>query len=187
MVLYKRVAAVLTVLVAALVFAVPAFAQSSPSSAGTAKSALAWPTYSYGSSGNDVATAQYLLLYHGAYRGSPNLQPTGYFGTQTRAAVQFTQSARGIRPVNGVLNAPTWRALTNTVRYGQRNDAVKALQVELRYQYGYNYLPVTGYYGNLTSAAVRNFKLNYGRGYANVDTNGYLVGGPAWHAIISYR
>ncbi len=184
MVLYKRVAVVLAVLVAALVFAVPAFAQGTPAKAHSApiqpmvgcSGAGCWPTYSYRDLDTDVTAAQYLLLYHGAYRGSLGFQPNGNFGTQTVAAVKFFQSAEGL-PVTGTINARTWRHLVTTVRYGQRSKAVKALQVELRSQYGYR-LPVTGYYGNQTRAAVRNF---------NGGGAGNYFGAGNWRPLISAR
>ena len=184
MVLYKRVAAVLAVLVAALVFAVPTFAQSTPAKAHSAhiqpKSGCSgvgcWPSYSYRDVDTDVTAAQYLLLYHGAYRGSSGFQPNGHFDTQTVAAVKFFQSAEGL-PVTGTIDARTWRHLVATVRYGQRSSAVKALQVELRNQYGYR-LPTTGYYGNLTRSAARNF---------NGGGTGNYFGAGNWRSLISTR
>lgn len=180
----RKVAVVLAVLVAAVVYSVPAFAQGSPAKAHSTQmqpmvgcsGAGCWPTYSYRDVDTDVTAAQYLLLYHGAYRGSPGFQPNGYFGTQTVAAVKFFQSVEGL-PVTGVVDSRTWRHLVSTVRYGQRSNAVKALQVELRNQYGYN-LPVTGYYGNQTRAAVRSF---------NGGGTGNYFGAANWRPLVSVR
>ncbi|WP_273842975.1 peptidoglycan-binding domain-containing protein [Rubrobacter calidifluminis] len=135
-----------------------------------------WPVYSYRDVDTDVAAAQYLLLYHGAQNLTPN---NGYFGTQTRAAVQKFQSVEGLK-VTGVIDGATWQKLIKPLRYGARNQAVRALQYELANQYGYN-LPVTGYYGDQTRADVKDFQKKHGLAVTgNTDA-------ATWQAIISTR
>lgn len=116
-----------------------------------------WPTYSHRDFDTDVIALQYFLRHRGYASFQPN---NGYFGPETVRAVRRFQQAKGI-PANGVVGARTWEALIAPVRPGQRNDAVRALQVELRDQYRYG-LPVTGYYGSQTRAAVADFQRDHG-------------------------
>ena len=158
----------------ALAVAVPAQARMRPQ-VGCAPAGC-WPVYSYGDQDTDVYAIQYFLRD----RGFASFTPTGYYGSLTTQAVERFQKADGI-PVSGVVGARTWPKLIVPVKYGQTNDAVRALQTELSQQYGYN-VPVTGYYGNITRSAVANFKKTHG-----LKVNGSVVGATAWQAIISDR
>jgi peptidoglycan hydrolase-like protein with peptidoglycan-binding domain len=136
-----------------------------------------WPRYSYGDEDTDVTAIQDFLLY----RHFANFKPNGgYYGAQTVQAVKRFQKASGL-PVSGVMYAASWKKLVVPVRYNQRNQAVSALQTELSQQYGYK-LPVTGYYGNQTRAAVASFKKTHG-----LTGTGSSVGAVAWQSIISTR
>lgn len=164
----------------ALAAAAPAWAQDgSGGDAGTMVGCSGedcWPAYSHRDFDTDVIAIQYFLRHRGYASFQPN---NGYFGPDTVRAVRRFQQAKGI-PANGVVGARTWRVLIAPVRFGQRNDAVRALQVELRDQYRYD-LPVTGYYGSRTRAAVTDFQRDHGLGVtgsANRDT---------WQAVIGAR
>ncbi|WP_273844951.1 peptidoglycan-binding domain-containing protein [Rubrobacter calidifluminis] len=158
---------------AVLLAAVPAQARMRPQ-VGCAPTGC-WPVYSYGDQDTDVYAIQYFLRD----RGFASFTPTGYYGALTTQAVERFQKAGSI-PVSGVVGAKTWPELVVPVRYGQTNDAVRALQTELQQQYGYN-IPVTGYYGNITRSDVMNFQKTHGlrvTGSANRAT---------WHVLISAR
>lgn len=178
MALKRRILVVVAALAVALVAAAPtALAKEAPSTGKQVHPMVGcsgqgcWPVYSYRDMDVDVTSIQYLLRYRGYANFAPN---QGYFGPQTRQAVVAFQRSRGLG-ATGVVDGPTWRALVGTIRSGQRSDAVRALQVNLRVQYGFN-LPVTGYYGSQTRAAVGHFQAN-----ANIVDAG------AWRRIISYR
>lgn len=159
---------------AIMVVAVPVQARMRPQ-VGCAPAGC-WPVYSYGDQDTDVYAIQYFLRY----RGYANFTPTGYYGSLTTRAVENFQRANGIR-VSGVVGARTWPVLIVSVKYGQTSDAVRALQTELRQQYGYD-IPVTGYYGNITRADVASFQKAHG-----LTVNGSAVGSTTWQAIISDR
>jgi murein L,D-transpeptidase YcbB/YkuD len=71
------------------------------------------PTLSNGSSGEDVKTVQTILTSLGYYTGAID----GAYGPGTAAAVQAFQTAEGIAPVSGAVDAATWAKLsTSTTR-----------------------------------------------------------------------
>lgn len=74
-----------------------------------------------GSSGDDVRTIQqYLSLISDTYPSIPKVPDTGFFGTQTQAAVLAYQQQFGINPT-GLVGAITWDSIANLysdLRYG---------------------------------------------------------------------
>lgn len=135
-----------------------------------------WPSYSYRDEDTDVIAAQYLLRSRG-YTVQPS--SNGFFTSQTTTAVKAFQRDKGLR-ATGSVNGPTWRKLIQRVRFGDRGDAVVAVQVELSQQYGYN-LPTTGFFGDETRAAVRDFQRK-----RNLEVTG-VVNAETWQKIISAR
>ncbi len=55
---------------------------------------------------------EYLDYISGYFPEIPGVTPTGYFGPQTRSAVEAFQETVGL-PVSGFVNAVTWGAITN--------------------------------------------------------------------------
>jgi peptidoglycan hydrolase-like protein with peptidoglycan-binding domain len=175
-----RTAAAAAVL--ALALAAPALAQNGPGAAEEVQPKIGcsgggcWPLYSYRDMDTDVITIQHLLRQRGFADFPPN---EGYFGAQTVRAVKSFQRARGLK-ANGVVNAATWRALVVPRSYGSHGKAVRGIQVQLAQQYGYN-LPITGYYGDLTRGAVRDFQRKRGLPVTgNTDA-------ATWRLLVSYR
>ncbi|QNU28155.1 peptidoglycan-binding protein [Geobacillus sp. 46C-IIa] len=90
-------------------------------------------------------------------------QATGYFGPITEEAVRAFQQAVHL-PTTGVVDDATYaklRAFVPTARalsVGMRGDDVKVLQQRLK-QLGYfQYPQITGYFGTMTEAAVKQFQ-----------------------------
>ncbi len=78
-----------------------------------------YPGYflSEGMSGSDVENLQtYLALIGRYYTDIPTLPVTGYFGSQTRAAVETFQRLFGL-PVNGAVGPVTWYTITNQYNF----------------------------------------------------------------------
>jgi peptidoglycan hydrolase-like protein with peptidoglycan-binding domain len=119
-----------------------------------------------GSSGAAVSQLQNRLKAAGFYKGPI----TGSYGRLTEAAVRDFQSSRGLS-VNGIVgpttlaalqgNYPTNPTTVTQLQRGSRGSAVTQLQNRLRAA-GFFNGPVTGYYGELTEAAVRNFQRSRG-------------------------
>ena len=65
---------------------------------------------SNGSTGDDVRTVQTILTTLGYYTGAVD----GQYGPGTAAAVQAFQTAEGITPVSGVVDAATWAKLSTS-------------------------------------------------------------------------
>ena len=147
-------------------------ATSSPAVAKAAPAALVWPVTRFGSSGERVFAIQYLLQARG-YR----IAPVGHFGPVTRADVRGFQRVRGL-VATGAVGQVTWPRLIIQVRFGNRGPAVAGLQHNLRFGYGYRNLPVTGLFGRITRADVRNFQRRH---HLAVDG---IAGIRTWHAII---
>lgn len=108
-------------------------------------------------------------LYELGYLDS---QPDGTFGVSTQKAIREFQS-RNDQIVDGYLGPDTRAAMENPgakpfgYRLGDRSDTVSYIQQRLAH---YNYLSsshVTGYYGELTEAAVRAFQR-----YNSLETDG---------------
>ncbi len=135
---------------------------------------------SLGSTGSQV-TALQQILYTDGYL---SVQPTGYFGTLTAAAINEFQAAHGISQV-GVVGPLTRAALnalgssstssasntstttTSTTEFteylslGSTGSQVTALQ-QILYTDGYLSVQPTGYFGTLTAAAINEFQAAHG-------------------------
>ncbi|HEY9649452.1 MAG TPA: peptidoglycan-binding protein [Coleofasciculaceae cyanobacterium] len=121
-----------------------------------------------GNRGSAVTQLQNRLRALGFFNGPV----TGYYGQLTEGAVSRFQRARGL-PANGIANSATLAALQNTngttpstpiareLRSGSSGSAVSQLQTRLRALRFYNG-EITGYYGQLTELAVRNFQQSRG-------------------------
>ncbi len=121
---------------------------------------------SQGNRGTDVQTLQYLL----------NIGADGDFGTGTTAAVKSFQSSKGLG-ADGVVGPATWGALLPTVRRGDNNNAVKALQAQLNAKRNAG-LTVDGAFGAGTEAAVMSFQSHAGLGADGI------VGPTTWKNLI---
>jgi hypothetical protein len=130
----------------------------------------AWPQLSNGSSGPNVASAQYLLRQHGH-----NISADGAFGPLTESAVRAFQQARGLS-VDGIIGPQTWGALIVTVRQGSTGEAVRAAQTALN-KHGYG-LAVDGQFGPATYNATRSFQT------ANGLTVDGVIGPQTWQTVI---
>ncbi|NER28272.1 MAG: hypothetical protein F6J89_11720 [Symploca sp. SIO1C4] len=123
-----------------------------------------------GSSGPAVTQLQNSLTTAGVYSGPV----TGYYGRLTQTAVGDFQRTRGL-PVTGVADANTLSLLRGTsgiitptpitptpiaatqLRRGNSGQNVTQLQNRMR-DLGIYSGPVTGFYGELTETAIRNFQ-----------------------------
>lgn len=137
-----------------------------------AQSVLSWSNLRQGDTGRDVYTLQYLLRHRGY-----SLSVDGDFGPGTNSAVRSFQSSRGLT-VDGVVGGNTWEALIVTVRQGDNNNAVRAVQDQLKNAYGYN-LTLDGDFGPGTLNAVKSFQSSRGLGADGV------VGQNTWHALVT--
>lgn len=126
-----------------------------------------------GSRGGSVTALQEDLRKLGFF----NQSPTGYYGTVTRDAVRAFQRANNLQ-ADGIAGPATQAALKNggnrasendtpskskpasstgALRLGDRNSQVTDLQNQLR-SLGYFNQNATGYYGEVTRSAVREFQ-----------------------------
>jgi len=131
-----------------------------------------WPLVQRGDSGRNVVTVQYLLRHRGQ-----SLSVDGAFGSGTEQAVKNFQSGRGLT-VDGVVGASTWEALIATVRRGDSNNAVRAVQDQLANRYGYG-ISVDGVFGSGTESAVVSFQKSKG-----LMADG-VVGSATWNALVT--
>jgi peptidoglycan hydrolase-like protein with peptidoglycan-binding domain len=133
----------------------------------------------FGNSGSAVTQLQNRLSALGFYQGPI----TGFYNELTEAGVRDFQRSRRLS-VNGIADPTTLAALqdnlgshsTTILQRGSQGTAVSQLQNRLRAVGVYNG-PVTGYYGELTEAAVRKFQLSRGlsvNGIAGPTTLGAL-------------
>jgi peptidoglycan hydrolase-like protein with peptidoglycan-binding domain len=136
---------------------------------------LRWPFVRPGNRGERVFAVQYLLQQKG-YR----VPATGFYGSITTGAVKSFQRSRGLNP-SGNVGPSTWDRLIVTLRRGDSGPAVKAVQHNFRFAYGFLVLPVTGFFGPQTQAAVRSFQ----RG-SNLPVTG-VVGSRTWMTIIWFE
>jgi peptidoglycan hydrolase-like protein with peptidoglycan-binding domain len=135
---------------------------------------LVWPVVRKGDSGLRVVKIQLLLIQHGI-----TVKVDGKFGLQTVLAVKAFQRKNRIFPADGVVGARTWEALIVTLRFGSRGAAVSALQIELKFGYGFKSLKVDAVFGRTTEAAVRLFQ----KRYRVFPANG-VVGPSTWNALV---
>jgi peptidoglycan hydrolase-like protein with peptidoglycan-binding domain len=128
-------------------------------------------TQSSGNRGADVLAIQHLLAQHGQATA-----PTSVFDSSTVTKVKAFQSARGLG-ADGIVGPNTWGSLVVTVRQGDNNHAVRALQVELNAKRGAG-LVVDGDFGPATNTAVRNFQ-----SHAGIGVDG-IVGPTTWRNLV---
>ncbi|MFG3532997.1 peptidoglycan-binding protein [Streptomyces sp. NPDC047917] len=135
-----------------------------------ATAAPAWPTLSNGTTGANVATAQYLLRGHGY-----DISVDSAFGPATENTVSAFQKSGGYA-ADGVIGAETWPGLIVTVREGESGDAVAAAQTALN-KHGYG-LAVDGQFGPATASAVTSFQSDKG---LSVDG---VIGPETWQNLV---
>ena len=128
----------------------PASADTAPSLPGHAES---FPVLQQGQTSEEVRALQWLLNCKGIRLSVPS-----HFGPRTYSAVRTYQSAHRLY-ADGAVGAATWTDLLSRaqVRYGDRNDCVKAAQVLLnKYHRPYHFadLPISGYFGPSTRSAL---------------------------------
>lgn len=120
-----------------------------------------YPTIKYGAEGDAVERLQTRLKELGYFDGTVG----GNFGTITRAAVMAFQAAANLT-ADGIVGSGTWAALyasnapaapSSTLKPGDKNDAVKAMQTRL-IQLGYMTGSADGDFGDNTRAAVQAFQ-----------------------------
>jgi peptidoglycan hydrolase-like protein with peptidoglycan-binding domain len=116
-----------------------------------------FPTQSSGNRGADVQAIQFLLQYAGQ-----SVEADGVFGATTVTAAKAFQTAKGLG-VDGIVGPQTWTALAPTIRSGDSNAAVKALQVELNAKRRLS-LPVDGVFSTAVRDAVVSFQSHAGIG-----------------------
>ncbi|GAA0612973.1 peptidoglycan-binding protein [Kribbella sandramycini] len=129
-----------------------------------------FPTQSSGNRGADVLAIQYLLQHH-----AQSVPADGVFGASTVTAAKAFQTAKGLG-ADGIVGPNTWAALVPTVRSGDNNAAVKALQVELNAKRRLS-LPVDGVFGTAVRDAVVAFQ-----SHAGIGADG-IVGPITWRNL----
>jgi peptidoglycan hydrolase-like protein with peptidoglycan-binding domain len=134
--------------------------------------ALIWPAVHKGASGLRVNAIQMLLIQHGV-----QVTVDGKFGPATEAAVKGFQAHHGISP-SGRVGAKTWEALIVRLRKGSQGAAVSAVEIQLKFQYGFTSLSVDGQFGSMTKSAVKAFQRKFG-----LTPNG-KVGERTWNALV---
>ncbi len=144
-------------------------------SAAKAKKGSTWPIVKKGATGGRVRAIQYLLNQ----RDNAKLKVDGSYGTSTQAAVKVFQRKAKIS-VDGIVGPATWTKLIITVKKGSKGDAVRAVQWQLRNQYGYKKLAVDGNFGASTQTAVKGFQRKY-----KLSVDG-IVGKATWMALESH-
>jgi peptidoglycan hydrolase-like protein with peptidoglycan-binding domain len=130
-----------------------------------------WPVIRQGARGERVRVIQSLLNQRGL-----RVAVDGAFGIATTHAVKTFQRSHGLK-VDGQVGANTWTRLIITLRNGSRGSAVRGLQHQLRFQYGYRGVIVDGTFGRDTTAAVKSFQT---RRHLTADG---VVGMATWKAL----
>src|SRR3989344_4733278 len=163
---------------------------------------------SLGSTGDDVKALQKLLASDPSIY--PEGTVSGYFGSLTESAVRRFQAKHGLPQVgrvgpqtraklgevSGASTAPVAPAVVSTpavpgaasftraLNLGDQNDDVRMLQQILaRDSEIYPEAIVSGYFGNLTAAAVKRFQEKYG--IATAGNPGYGTVGPKTRAKLN--
>jgi peptidoglycan hydrolase-like protein with peptidoglycan-binding domain len=140
-----------------------------------AVSGLSWPVIRQGNSGRDVVTAQYLLRHNGR-----TLSVNGSFDSATYSATVAFQQSKGLT-ADGIIGPATWEALIVNVYPGNSNNAVRAVQDQLRNRYSYTSIStVDGVYGSITETAVRDFQTK--KCLTPVDG---IIGLNTWNALVA--
>jgi peptidoglycan hydrolase-like protein with peptidoglycan-binding domain len=138
-------------------------------------SGLTWPFVRPGNVGERVFAVQYLLQGKGF-----GVRADGVYGPATRNAVRSFQRSRGLNP-SGNVGPSTWNRLIVTLRRGDRGSAVRALQHNLKFGYGFRFQRVSGFFGHETWLAVMAFQ----RG-SHLPITG-VVGHRMWKTIIVFE
>jgi peptidoglycan hydrolase-like protein with peptidoglycan-binding domain len=136
---------------------------------------LRWPYVRPGNRGERVVLVQYLLQQKGYA-----VPATGFYGSVTTSAVKNFQHKRGLNP-SGNVGPSTWDRLIVTLSRGDHGSAVRGLQHNLRFAYGFRVLPVSGNFGAQTQAAVRAFQ----RG-SKLPVTG-VVASRTWMTIVRFE
>jgi peptidoglycan hydrolase-like protein with peptidoglycan-binding domain len=163
---------------ATLVSAAPAGAATTARAGGpshTWTAGLSWPYVRPGNSGERVVAVQYLLQQKGY-----NVPATGFYGSITTNAVKRFQGSRGLNP-SGNVGPSTWDRLIVTLRFGNQGSAVRAVQHNMRFAYGFHFQRVTGFFGPETRAVVKAFQ----RG-SKLPVDG-VVGVRTWMTMIWFE
>ena len=150
------VGAALVVAPAGLVTAEAGASTGGHGAAAAALKAVNWPVVRQGATGERVRVIQLLLNQRGIRE-----VVDGSFGKDTTASVKAFQRAKRL-VVDGHVGPATWEKLVLTIGRGARGDAVRALQGQLRNQYGYRSVAVDGDFGASTQAAVKSFQTKRG-------------------------
>jgi peptidoglycan hydrolase-like protein with peptidoglycan-binding domain len=142
---------------------------------GQAEAARTWPTLKKGNSGEDVVTLQAKLRYRGytvPYNGS--------FDDATEQAVKLFQTNNGL-VADGIVGHNTWEKLVVTVRQGNKNIVVEALQRQLKNEYHYTVTVgvIDSDFGWGTYDGVVSFQKS-----VNLGADG-IVGPDTWSHILS--
>lgn len=134
-----------------------------------------WPTLASGSTGENVITLQAKLRYRG-YTVNYN----GTYDSSTVAAVQAFERANSLT-ADGVADPAVWERLVVTVRQGDNNIVVQALQRQLLYRYGYTKTITTadGIFGPATYNATFSFQKSV---YLGADG---IAGANTWSQLTS--
>jgi peptidoglycan hydrolase-like protein with peptidoglycan-binding domain len=132
-----------------------------------------WPVVRQGARGERVRVIQSLLNQRGL-----RVTVDGAFGIATTHAVKTFQRSHGLT-VDGHVGTATWTRLIVTLRNGSRGSAVRGLQHQLRFQYGYRGVIVDGTFGRDTTAAVKSFQTR-----RRLTADG-VVGLATWKALQS--
>jgi len=132
-----------------------------------------WPTLRSGDSGENVMTLQAKLRYRG-YTVNYN----SLFDSSTVTAVRQFERNSGIFE-DGVADPAVWERLVVTVRQGDTNIVVEALQRQLRNNYGYT-RTVSGVdqiFGSATNRAVVSYQKS-----VNLSADG-ITGPDTWSRL----
>ena len=123
-------------------------------------------TLKYGSKGAEVTKLQTQLAKLGYFKGNA----TGYYGSQTQAAVKKFQAVKGIS-TTGTVGPQTTKALsaagtssrstTSVEKSTADKETIKKIQ-EILQKMGLYKGKVDGLYGKMTTTAVKEFQKKYG-------------------------
>jgi peptidoglycan hydrolase-like protein with peptidoglycan-binding domain len=138
------------------------------------QAAMRWPVVRRGNRGERVYAVQYLLQAR-KYK----LKADGFYGPVTGQKVRKFQKANKLR-VDGAVGDRTWPKLIMVLKKGARGSAVRALQHNLRFAYGYR-ISVDGVYGKQTLTAVKAFQRRFGLPRSGV------VGLKTWNKLITHE
>ena len=130
-----------------------------------------FPVQSLGDRGADVVALQHLLRARGR-----DVAVSGYFGAETRSAVQSFQTQVGLG-ASGVANVATWEALVVSISQGSSGEAVLALKKQLNAKHRFG-LGLTSTFDSATRDAVR-----WLQSHMNIAVSG-VVDRSTWRNLI---